>query len=90
MLLFCIASGTDWQKAGVTGETVTVMVVKGLIERDAAGSLSLTGEGRAALGALLKDASRSDRRLIRVEGAGRLSRTPRSATALPNDLSPAC
>jgi hypothetical protein len=55
ILLFCIASGTDWQKAGVTGETVTVMVVKGLVERDAAGRLSLAGEGRAALQALVKD-----------------------------------
>jgi hypothetical protein len=55
ILLFCIASDTDWQKATVTGETVTVMVVKGLVERDAAGQLSLTGEGRAVLAALLKD-----------------------------------
>jgi hypothetical protein len=31
------------------------MVVKGLVERDAAGRLSLTDAGRAALGALLKD-----------------------------------
>jgi hypothetical protein len=54
-LLFCIASGTDWQKAGVTGETVTVMVVKGLVERDAAGKFTLAGEWRAALGALLKE-----------------------------------
>jgi hypothetical protein len=45
VLLFCIASGTDWQKVGVTGETVTVMVVKGLVERDAAGRLSLAGKG---------------------------------------------
>jgi hypothetical protein len=36
VLLFCIASGTDWQKAGVTGETVMVMVVKELVDRDAA------------------------------------------------------
>ena len=31
MLLFCIASGTDWQRAGVTGEIVTALVVKGLL-----------------------------------------------------------
>jgi hypothetical protein len=49
-----IASGTDWQKAGVTGETVTVMVAKGLVERGAAGKLQLAGEGRAALGVLLR------------------------------------
>jgi hypothetical protein len=55
ILLFCLASGTDWQKAAVTGETVTVMMVKALVERDAAGRLSLTDAGRAALGALLKE-----------------------------------
>ena len=55
ILLFCIASDTDWQKATVTGETVTVMVVKGLVERGPAGRLSLTDAGRAVLAALLKD-----------------------------------
>jgi hypothetical protein len=34
LLLFCIASHTDWQKAG-TGTTVTAMMVRGLIERNA-------------------------------------------------------
>jgi hypothetical protein len=29
MLLFCVVSGTSWQKAGVTDETVTAMVGKG-------------------------------------------------------------
>jgi hypothetical protein len=36
-------------------ESVTIMVVKGLIERDVAGRLSLTKEGHTALAALLKD-----------------------------------
>jgi hypothetical protein len=55
-LLFCIDSGTDWQKASsVTGATVTAMVLKDLVDRDAVGRLTLTGEGRAALAALLKD-----------------------------------
>jgi hypothetical protein len=53
MLLFCIASGTDWQRAGVTGETVTARVVKGLLVRDSLGRLALTEDGRAALRALL-------------------------------------
>jgi hypothetical protein len=53
MLLFCVASGTDWQRAGVTGETVTALVVRGLIERDAKGRLALTDDGLAALRALL-------------------------------------
>jgi hypothetical protein len=40
---------------GVTGETVTAMIVKGLIARDAAGHLALTSGGRAALRALPPD-----------------------------------
>jgi hypothetical protein len=47
VLLFCVASGTDWQKAGVTGATITAMVVKGLIDRDAAGRIALTKQGRS-------------------------------------------
>jgi len=53
LLLFCIASHTDWQKAGVTGTTVTAMMVRGLIERNAGRRLSLTNEGREVLAALL-------------------------------------
>jgi hypothetical protein len=30
VLLYCAASGTDWQHAGVTGDQVITMVVKGL------------------------------------------------------------
>jgi len=43
VLLFCIASDTDWEHAGVTGTTVTAMIVRGLIQRDrrANGVLSL-------------------------------------------------
>ena len=29
VLLFCVASGTEWARAGVTGATATAMVVKG-------------------------------------------------------------
>jgi hypothetical protein len=53
MLLFCIASDMDWQKAGITGATITAMVVKGLIDQDAAGRLTLAEHGRAALASLL-------------------------------------
>ncbi len=53
MLLFCIASGTDWQRAGVPEETVTRMTVKGLVVRDALGRLALTARGRAVLRAML-------------------------------------
>jgi hypothetical protein len=44
---------TDWQRAGIPGETVVNMTVKGLVARDALGRLSLTGRGRAALKAML-------------------------------------
>ncbi len=53
ILLFCVASGTDWQRAGVTGETITALVVRGLIVRDGRGRLVLTDHGQAALRALL-------------------------------------
>jgi hypothetical protein len=53
VLLFCVGSGTDWQRAGVPEEIVTRMTVRGLVSRDALGSLELTDSGRAALGALL-------------------------------------
>jgi hypothetical protein len=53
MLLFCVGSSTDWQRAGVTGETVTAMTVRGFVVRDGRGRLVLTDDGRAALWALL-------------------------------------
>jgi len=52
LLLFCIGSRTDWQRAGVTGETVTALVAKGLLARDALGHLALTDDGRATLRAV--------------------------------------
>jgi hypothetical protein len=55
VLLFCAASGTDWVHADVTGEIVTTMVVKGLIERDTAGVLTLTDRGHAVLRAMLPE-----------------------------------
>jgi hypothetical protein len=53
ILLFCVASGTEWERAGITGATVTATIVRGLIARDAAAHLTLTPEGRKALEALL-------------------------------------
>ncbi len=53
MLLFCVGSSTDWQRAGITGETVTALLVRGLLARDGKGQLTLTDDGRAALRALL-------------------------------------
>jgi hypothetical protein len=53
VLLFCVATRTEWIKAGVTHLTARQMVVKNLVERDPANSLSLTAQGRAVLSALL-------------------------------------
>ena len=53
VLLFCVASDTEWARAGVTGATATAMVVRGLVERDGGDELRLTKEGRAVLEALL-------------------------------------
>jgi hypothetical protein len=53
ILLFCLASGTEWAEAGVTGATVTAMVVRGLVDRDAAARVVLTPDGRLVLNALL-------------------------------------
>lgn len=52
VLLFCVACGTEWARAGVTGTMATAMVVKGLIERDAGDEFTLTMDGRAVLEAL--------------------------------------
>jgi hypothetical protein len=54
VLLFCVASGTEWAQAGITGATATMILVCGLVVRDALGRLQLTSEGRAVLGALLQ------------------------------------
>jgi hypothetical protein len=53
IMLFCLASGTEWAEAGLTGKTETAMVVRGLIDRDSAGRLVLTSDGRAVLDAVL-------------------------------------
>lgn len=45
VLLFCLASGTEWAQAGVTGATTTMMLVRGLVERDPAGRLRMTAQG---------------------------------------------
>ena len=53
ILLFCLATDTDWQKASVTHATAQHMMVRGLIEREAASQFKLTHQGRAVLAALL-------------------------------------
>jgi hypothetical protein len=54
VLLFCLASGTDWSQAGVTQAAVRHMIVRSLVERPPAGNrLVLTDQGLAVLAALL-------------------------------------
>jgi hypothetical protein len=57
VMLFCVGSGTEWEKAGVTHATAQHMMIRGLIERQAAGSFVLTDHGRAVLEALLMRAA---------------------------------
>jgi hypothetical protein len=52
LLLFCLASDTDWQAASITHATAQHMMVRGLIDR-AATRYALTDQGRAVLGARL-------------------------------------
>jgi hypothetical protein len=54
LLLFCLASDTDWAKVGVTHATAQHMFVKNLIEPDqGATRFLLTEQGRAVLAAML-------------------------------------
>jgi hypothetical protein len=55
VLLFCVASVADWQKAGVPGETVIDMIEKGLIVDHPFDRLALTMRGRAVLKAMLPE-----------------------------------
>jgi len=54
VLLFCLASGTDWAQAGVTHAAVRHMIIRDLVERGPASNrFVLTEKGRAVLDALL-------------------------------------
>jgi len=57
LLLFCIAGGTDWTRAGISGATARNMIVKDLLGHDREkGKLVLTLRGREVLAALLSRA----------------------------------
>jgi hypothetical protein len=53
VLLFCLASDTDWAKSGVTHATAQHLLVRNLVERDDAGRFVLTDQGRAVLSGLV-------------------------------------
>jgi hypothetical protein len=42
-LLFCSANVTHWQSVGITRETVTALIVRGLLVRNAAGPSHFDG-----------------------------------------------
>ena len=46
VLLLCLASDTDWVKAGVPAITVQHLLVRNLVDRDRATKLALTEKGR--------------------------------------------
>jgi hypothetical protein len=55
VILFCLGSGTDWERAGVTHATAQQVLVRGLINRASTRErFKLTPLGRAVLAALLK------------------------------------
>jgi len=55
--VFCIASATDRQKAGVAPAMAQHMMIRGLIDRQAAASFTLIEHGRAVLEALMMRAA---------------------------------
>jgi hypothetical protein len=57
VMLLCVGSGTDWQKAGVTHATAQDMMIRGFIERLGAGSFVLTDHGRAVVEAMMMRAA---------------------------------
>jgi hypothetical protein len=48
-MLFCIASATNWRKAGLSHMVARRLLVRGLIERQAAEAYVLSAHGRAVL-----------------------------------------
>jgi hypothetical protein len=55
VLLFCLASDTDWTRAGVTHAAVRHMVVRNLVDRDPASTrYVLSPQGRAVLDVLVR------------------------------------
>lgn len=56
VLLFCLASGTEWERAGVTHATAQQMLVRGLVDRASTSArFKLTPLGRDVLAALINE-----------------------------------
>jgi hypothetical protein len=56
VLLFCLASDTNWVKAGVSHSTTQHLLVRNLVKRDRATDFALTDQGRLVLDALIRKA----------------------------------
>jgi len=55
LFLFCLASGTDWQRAGVNVGAATQLVVRNLVERDPSPArFRLTSLGAKVFAALVR------------------------------------
>jgi hypothetical protein len=55
IMLFCLASGTDWERAYVTHATAQQLLVRGLIDRASTRArFKMTPLGRDVLAALIK------------------------------------
>ena len=55
LFLFCLASGTDWQRAGVNLGAATQLVVRNLVERDPSPArFRLTASGVKVFAALVR------------------------------------
>ena len=56
VLLFCLASDTNWVKAGVSHSIAQHLIVRNLVERNHAADFALTDQGRSVLDALIRKA----------------------------------
>jgi hypothetical protein len=54
VMLFCVASNTDWVSAGVRAVTTRALLVKGLIDREHVSHYRLTSLGRAVFDVLVR------------------------------------
>jgi hypothetical protein len=55
IMLFCLSTETDWERAGITHAAAQQMLVRGLIDREGAASrFRLTPFGRLVFAALIK------------------------------------
>jgi hypothetical protein len=54
VLLFCLASNTDWVKAGITYTVAQHMLIRNLVERSGASDFVHTEQGRAVAALLAR------------------------------------